>query len=174
MPVCSGWRIFLLAACGMLAGCGLTQTMTDGTVSMTKSIFYKKIKVLHLDFVPRAAANADGSQTPMATMVRVYQLKEKQALEAADYPSLLRDGEQVLKEDLLVSRSVLVMPNGHVSLNVPMDEEVKYVAVVALFNQPDLVNNRWRLVLTRNDLDPDYPRVIALGDGSLSLLPVRE
>ncbi|MBK4256690.1 type VI secretion system lipoprotein TssJ, partial [Enterobacter hormaechei] len=25
----------------MLAGCGLTQTVTDGPVSMTKSIFYK-------------------------------------------------------------------------------------------------------------------------------------
>ncbi|EDQ0643912.1 type VI secretion system lipoprotein TssJ, partial [Salmonella enterica subsp. arizonae serovar 62:z4,z23:-] len=24
------------------AGCGLTQTVTDGTVSITKSIFYKK------------------------------------------------------------------------------------------------------------------------------------
>ncbi|HCT2015413.1 TPA: type VI secretion system lipoprotein TssJ, partial [Klebsiella pneumoniae] len=29
-------------------GCGLTQTVTDGTVSITKSIFYKKMKTLHL------------------------------------------------------------------------------------------------------------------------------
>ncbi|MBJ6502075.1 type VI secretion system lipoprotein TssJ, partial [Enterobacter hormaechei] len=51
----------------MLAGCGLTQTVTDGPVSMTKSIFYKKIKTLYLDFTPRTAINADGAQTPLAT-----------------------------------------------------------------------------------------------------------
>lgn len=174
MFVCSGWRILLLSVCGLLAGCGLTQTVTDGTVNVTKSIFYKKIKVLHLDFAPRAAVNADGGQTPLATMVRVYQLKDKQAIEAADYASLLHDGDRVLKEDVLLSRSLLVMPGGHASLNVPMDEEAKYIAVIALFNQPDLVNNRWRLVLERNDLDPDYPRVIELGSGTLSLLPVKE
>ncbi|SUG33293.1 Uncharacterized protein conserved in bacteria [Salmonella enterica subsp. arizonae] len=59
----------------ILTGFGLTQTVTDGTVSITKSIFYKKIKTLHLDFTPRTAINADGAQTPLATMVRVYQLK---------------------------------------------------------------------------------------------------
>lgn len=33
----------------MLAGCGLTQKVTDGTVAVTKSIFYKQVKTLHLD-----------------------------------------------------------------------------------------------------------------------------
>ena len=37
------WALTLIA-CSLLAGCGLTQTVTDGTVSITKSIFYKKLK----------------------------------------------------------------------------------------------------------------------------------
>lgn len=174
MPISRGWCALLLPLCCLLAGCGLTQTVSDGAVDVTKSIFYKKIKVLHLDFTPRAAANADGAQVPLATMVRVYQLKDSKALESADYPALLRDGDKVLKEDLLESKSLLVMPQGNVSLNMPMHEEARFVAVVALFNRPDLTDNRWRLLLTRKDLDPDYPRVVELGDGKLSLLPVKE
>lgn len=174
MATVNGWRVLTLAACCLLAGCGLTQTVTDGTVSMTKAIFYKKIKTLHLDLTPRAAINADGAQIPLATMVRVYQLKDRKNLEAADYQTLLRDADTALKDDLLASKSVLVMPEGSVTLNMPMDEEAKFVAVVGLFNRPDMKNNAWRLVLTLDDLDPDKARTIELGDGWLSLVPVKE
>ncbi|KAB8311647.1 type VI secretion system lipoprotein TssJ [Erwinia endophytica] len=167
-------QVVLFAFCGLLAGCGLTQTITDGTVNVTKSIFYKKIKVLHLDFEPRAAANADEAQTPLATMVRVYQLKDRQKVDAADYQKLLRDADNTLKEDMLVSKSLLVMPKGSVMLNMPMDEDAKYVAVIGLFNRPDMKNNTWRLVLTRDDLDPDKPRTIEIGNGFLTLVPVKE
>ena len=168
------WWALTLIACGLLAGCGLTQTVTDGTVSMTKSIFYKKIKTLHLDFSPRSAINADGAQTPLATMVRVYQLNDRKSVDAADYQTLLRNADIVLKEDVVASKELLVMPGGSMSLNMPMDENAKFVAVVGLFNRPDLKDNRWRLVLTRDDLDPDKPRTLELGDGWLSLVPVKE
>uniref|UniRef100_UPI00144427B0 type VI secretion lipoprotein TssJ n=1 Tax=Erwinia amylovora TaxID=552 RepID=UPI00144427B0 len=72
-------------ACCLLSGCGLTRAVTDGTVNTTKSIFYKKIRTLHLDFTPRTAMNADGAQIPLATMVRIYQLKDRKAVDAADY-----------------------------------------------------------------------------------------
>lgn len=49
MATVTRWWALTLIACGLLAGCGLTQTVMDGTVSITKSIFYKKIKTLHLD-----------------------------------------------------------------------------------------------------------------------------
>ena len=167
-------QIALLALCGLLAGCGLTQSVSDGTVNMTKSIFFKKIKVLHLDFEPRAATNADEAQTPLATMVRIYQLKDRQKVDAADYQKLLRDADTVLKEDMVATKSLLVMPKGSVTLNMPMDEEAQFVAVVGLFNRPDMKNNAWKLVLTRADLDPDKPRTIELGDGFLTLVPVKE
>jgi type VI secretion system protein VasD len=32
--------------------------------------------------------------------------------------------------------------------------------------------NNWRLTLTRDDLDPDRPRVIELGDNRLTLRPL--
>ncbi|EMG9277055.1 TPA: type VI secretion system lipoprotein TssJ [Enterobacter cloacae] len=174
MATVTRWWALTLIACGLLTGCGLTQTVTDGTVSITKSIFYKKIKTLHLDFTPRKAINADGAQTPLATMVRVWQLKDRKNIDAADYQTLLRKADTVLKEDELASKELLVMPGGSMTLNMPMDEEAQFVAVVGLFNRPDMEDNRWRLVLTRDDLDPDKPRTIELGDGWLSLVPVKE
>jgi type VI secretion system protein VasD len=174
MKTITRWRALTLIACCLLAGCGLTQTVTDGTVSVTKSIFYKKIKTLHLDFSPRAAINADGAQTPLATMVRVYQLKDRKSVDSADYQTLLHNADAVLKDDALASKELLVMPKGSVALNIPMDENAQFVAVVGLFNRPDLKDNRWRLVLSRDDLDPDKPRTIELGDGWLSLVPVKE
>ncbi|HAV1831594.1 TPA: type VI secretion system lipoprotein TssJ [Enterobacter hormaechei subsp. steigerwaltii] len=167
-------RTLLMLLSVMLTGCGLTQAVSDGTVSATRAIFYKKIKVLHLDFEPRSAINADEGQTPLATMVQVYQLKDRQKVDAADYPKLLRDAENTLKEDIVASKSLLVMPKGSVTLNMPMDEEVKFVAVVGLFNRPDIRNNTWRLVLTRDDLDPDKPRTIQLNSTGLTLVPVKE
>jgi len=174
MATVTRWRALTLIACCLLAGCGLTQTVADGTVSVTKSIFYKKIKTLHLDFAPRSAINADGAQIPLATMVRVYQLKDRKSVDSADYQTLLRYADAVLKEDVVATRELLVMPNGSVTLNMPMDEDARFVAVVGLFIRPDLKENRWRQVLSRDDLDPDKPRTIELGDGWLSLVPLKE
>lgn len=164
----------LMLLCSLLTACGLTQAVSDGTVSATRAIFYKKIKVLRLDFEPRAAANADESQTPLATMVQVYQLKGRQKVDAANYQKLLRDADSTLKEDIVASKSLLVMPKGSVTLNMPMNEEAKFVAVVGLFNRPDIKNNTWKLVLSRDDLDPDKPRAIQLNSTGLTLVPVKE
>lgn len=167
-------QLLILMTCCLLAGCGLTQTITDGTVSITKSIFYKKIKTLHLDFSPRAAVNSDGEQTPLATMVWVYQLKERKNIDSADYQTLLNTAGTVLKEDMLASVSLLVMPGGSVTLDTPLDENAKFVAVAGLFNRPDLKDNRWRLVLKREELDADKPRTIELADGWLALVPEKK
>ncbi|ARB85551.1 MULTISPECIES: type VI secretion system lipoprotein TssJ [Yersinia] len=174
MATVIGWRIFVLTLCSLLAGCGLTQTVKDGTVSMTKSIFYKQIKTLHLDFSPRAAINADGEQTPLATMVRVYQLKDRKNVDSADYQTLLRQADTVLKDDILASKSVLVMPKGNVMLDMPMDENTQFVAIIGLFNRPDMKDDTWRLVLSRKDLDPDKPRIIELGNSGFVLVPLKE
>ena len=49
----SRWLLPLLTF--SLAGCGVTQSVTDGTKSAFNAVFYKKIKVLHLDFTAREA-----------------------------------------------------------------------------------------------------------------------
>lgn len=49
--------LLALALATALTGCGLTQTVKDGTISVTKSIFYKQIKTLHLDIQARSGVN---------------------------------------------------------------------------------------------------------------------
>ncbi len=53
-----------------------------------------------------------------------------------------------------------------------MAPDAEFVTVVALFRTPDTQLNTWRLTLRRNDLDPDQPRVIELGDNRLTLRPL--
>ena len=150
----------------LLAGCGLTQSVADGTASVTKSIFYKQIKTLHLDFSAREALNTDAndmSALSVPTLVRVYQLRDSKAFEQLDYQSLL-----------LSEREVVVKPGTGASLNMPMEKEAKFVAVVGLFRMPDMQKNSWRLVIDREDLLPDDPRIIELRNNALSLKPVKD
>jgi type VI secretion system protein VasD len=163
----------MVAALGaLLGGCGLTQTVTDSTMSTADAIFYKQVKNLHLDFSGRAALNTDAADMralSVPTLVRVYQLRDSKALEKATYDSLLNDGDNVLSADLLEQRAVVVKPGEGAQLNVPMDKDAQFVAVVALFRTPDARINTWRVTLIRDELDPDRARVIELGDNRLTL-----
>lgn len=39
---------------------------------------------------------------------------------------------------------------------------------------PDQVNNSWRVVLSRDDLDPDKARLIEAGDNRLTLKALKD
>lgn len=169
------WLLPLLSF--TLTGCGLTQRVTDGTKSAITTVFYKKIKVLHLDFTAREALNTDARENHSlseSVVVRVYQLKDRKTFDKAVYQELLKEDESVLKSDLLASRDVLVKPGGDASLDMPMEEETKFVAVVGLFRHPDMEKNSWRQVIEREALDPDRARVFEAGDNSLTLLPLKD
>jgi len=169
------WLTPLLAL--SLTGCGLTQSVTDGSKSAFNSVFYKKIKVLHLDFTAREALNTDARESNSLSepvVLRVYQLKDRKTFDKTVYQQLLRDGDNLLQADLLASRDVVVKPGGDASLDMPMEAEAKFVAVVGLFRHPDMAKNNWKRVLEREELDPDKPRVLEAGNNSLRLLPIKE
>lgn len=107
-------------------------------------------------------------------LVRVYQLRGGQALENATYDNLVSQGERVLRDDLLDERVVVIKPGEAAQLSTPLQGEAQYVGVVALFRSPDVLQDTWRLVLDRDDLDPDQARVIELGDNRLTLRPRAE
>ena len=109
-----------------LTGCGLTQSVTDGTKSAFTSVFYKKIKILHLDFTAREALNTDARENNSlseSVVVRIYQLKDRKTFDKTVYQQLLKDGDTVLKADLLASRDVVVKPGGDASLDMPMEAD---------------------------------------------------
>ncbi len=155
-----------------VAGCGLTQSVADGSKSAFNSVFYKKIKVLHLDFTAREALNTDARESNSlseSVVVRVYQLKDRKTFDKTIYQQLLKDGDASLNDDLLARRDVVVKPGGDVSLDMPMEADTQFVAVVGLFRHPDMVNNTWKQVLQREELDPDKPRIFEAGNNHLTL-----
>lgn len=169
------WLLPVLAL--SLTGCGVTQGVADGTKSVYTSLFYKKIKNLHLDFTAREALNTDARESNSLSepvVVRVYQLKDRKAFDKTVYQQLLQGGETVLKDELLASRDVVVKPGGDASLDMPMEEDAQFVAVVGLFRHPDMVNNTWKRVIKRDDLDPDKPRILEAGNNQLTLQPLKD
>lgn len=167
--------LFSLVMLAALGGCGLVQTVADGTASTVKSIFYTQVNTLHLDFSARTALNtqaADMNALSAPTLVRVYQLRDSKAVEQATYDDLLSADDQLLARALLDKRTLVVKPEEGAQLNVPMDKDAQFVTVVGLFRSPDTQLNTWRLTLARDELDPDRARVIELGDERLTLRPL--
>lgn len=162
----------MLAA--VLGGCGLTQRVADNTTATAKAIFYKQVTTLHLDFSGRVALNTDrldmnGLSVP--TLVRIYQLRDRKALEQATYDELLAQSDSTLGADLLAQRAIVVKPGEGAQASLPMEPDAQFVAVAAFFRAPDIELGSWRVVLARNELDPDRPRVIELADNRLSVRP---
>lgn len=131
----------------------------------------------HLDFTAREALNTDARESNSlseSVVVRVYQLKDRKTFDKTVYQQLLKDGDTILKADLLASRDVVVKPGGDANLNMPMEEDAQFVAVAGLFRHPDMVNNTWKQVIERDDLDPDKPRILEAGNNHLTLQPLKD
>lgn len=158
----------------MLSGCGLTQKVSEGTVAITKSIFYRQVTVLHLDIRAREGVNNNASGHALSTMVRIYQLKDRQAFDSTDYASLFDSDSEALKADLVAEKDVRLRPGEAIAVDVPMDKRAQFVAVAAMFLSPDEQKNSWRLVLSRDDLDPDTARQIELNQQTITLQPLKD
>ncbi|ENE4832702.1 type VI secretion system lipoprotein TssJ [Klebsiella michiganensis] len=169
------WSLLLMPL--LLTGCGLTQKISDSTLSAVKSVFYKQVNVLHLDVTARAELNTDereNTSLSQPVMVWVYQLSDRKTFDKRVYQQLVTESEEAAGDERLASRSLVVKPGADVSLDIPMDEKAQFIAVVGLFRAPDMVKNDWKLVLRRDDLDPDKPRIIEASHNRLTLKPLKD
>lgn len=103
-------RTLPLMFAALVAGCGLTQSVTDGTKDVAKAVFYKKVKTVHLEFRARAELNPDEDGMSLATRVQVLTLKDRQAFDKADYNTLISDAEHALSTDLVAKKKVQIRP----------------------------------------------------------------
>jgi type VI secretion system protein VasD len=164
----------LLVPLVTLSGCGLYQKTKQGTASVAKAIFYKQVETLHLSFVAREAINSDDAQQSMPLRIRVLQLSDRKTFDNAEYTDLLTQPDIILKDSLVTQRQLSITPGQTMNLDISMDEKAQFVAVVGLFRLPDRVRGNWKLLLTRDDLDPDEPRVIEVRNNTLWLRPVKK
>ena len=87
---------------------------------------------------------------------------------------MFKADSQAIKADLLAEKDIRLQPGGAVTVDMPMEEDAQYVAVAGMFMSPDQVNNTWRIVLSRDDIDPDKARVIEAGNNRLTLKALKD
>jgi type VI secretion system protein VasD len=161
--------LLISLAATLLSSCGVWQKTKQGTASIADAVFYRQVNSLHLTFTARAAINQDDAQQSMPLRLNILQLSTRQIFDNAEYSSLLAQPDRVLKESLIAQRQLSVMPGQSISLDMPMEKQAQFVAVVGLFRQPDRERGTWKQVLSREELDPDTPRTIEVRDNTLNL-----
>lgn len=84
-------------------------------------------------------------------------------------------GDKMLSmQEAIAEKDIRLQPGGAVMVDMPMEETAQYVAVAGMFMSPDQENNTWRVVLSRDDLDPDKARVIEAGNNRLTLQALKD
>lgn len=162
--------ILLLICASTLYGCGVFQSISDGTAKVAKAIFVRDVKTLHLDFTARAELNTDDDSHASPVFIRVYQLRYSKSFESASYQSLVANDKDILGETLLDTKEMILKPNASISLDVPLDINADYVGVIALFKEPDLKTGNWRILLKRGDLNVSSARKIIVNKFTLELV----
>jgi type VI secretion system protein VasD len=144
----------VVIVCGslLLSACGAWQAISDTGASL----FTKRVKVVNVDFKARDLINPDERQKALPVAVRVYQLRDRKAFDAATYSDLLKNDRTMLAPDLLDSHGVIVIPGGAASVSQPMQEDTRFVAV-AVFFRDATVDADWRRVVARKALSADDP-----------------
>ena len=77
-----------------------------------KSVFYTKLKILKIDLIARNGLNQNERGQSLSTVVRVYQLKDKQNYEVASYRDLLNQDKTILSNDLAEGYKTIYHPTG--------------------------------------------------------------
>ena len=102
-------------------------------------------KNIHISMESSKFLNLDDSGAPLPVIVRVYQLKNKENMEKADFLSLWKSDKDILGEDLLDRSEVTLLPESTIELNVESGKDAGYLAVMVLFRKPQ--GGSWRQII---------------------------
>ena len=150
----------------VLTSCGAWQSVKDGTVNATHSIFYTKLKILKIDFIARHALNQNERGQSLSTVVRIYQLRDKQKFESALYRDLLNQDKTVLGDDLLETKEVSIRPGEAVAIDSEIHKDMDYIGVVVFFNRADNEQD-WKMLISKKELSNNKSFPIELVDRKL-------
>jgi type VI secretion system VasD/TssJ family lipoprotein len=91
---------------------------------------------------------------PLATVVRVYQLKGTGKISVASFDDVLDHDRDALGEDFVAVQELTVSPGSTVEPPLVRSSEATHVAVVALFRSP--ASTTWRTIQKLPPPDPQY------------------
>jgi type VI secretion system protein VasD len=93
---------------------------------------------------------------PLATVVRIYQLKGSSKIMGAGFEEMLDRDKDTLGDELVSAKELTLNPADRVDPALTRGDGVNYVAVVALFRQPG--GTFWRAVYRLPAVDPNHCR----------------
>ena len=156
-----------------LTGCGAWQTVKDGTVDATRSVFYAKLKTLKIDLVARHAVNQNERGQSLSTVVRIYQLQNKEKFESALYRDLLNQDKTALGHDLLGVKEVMIRPGEAIAVDNEIHKDMDYVGIVVFFNRADDEKD-WKMLIPKKELSNKKSFAIELVDRKLLKMNKKE
>jgi len=142
------------AAIAILAGCGHSAPPPSSTPPPPAVPPCPPPEPLRISL--RAARHLNPSQRgePLATVVRIYQLKGTGKIGVASFDDLLDHDRDTLAEDLVGVQEVTVNPGVTVDPPLARNAEASHVAVVGLFRRP--TGTSWRSVEKLQPPDPQF------------------
>ncbi|OCG16479.1 type VI secretion system-associated lipoprotein [Gilliamella sp. Fer1-1] len=153
-----------------LTGCGIAQRVSEKAADLSNSIFTWDVRTLHLDITARSELNMDDDGHSSPVVIRIYQLKETDAFNSVSYQEIVEQDSDALKESMIESKEIVLKPNTASSIDVSFDQKAKAVGIAALYKEPNLNEDNWRLVLKRGDLNITKPREIIASQYTIKLV----
>lgn len=98
--------------------------------------------IVNLQIETAADLNADSNGNGAPVMLRIYELKEQSAFNAADFFALFNDDKATLAADLVRKQEMLLQPGETKVLTVNPDADVQSLGFFAAFRQLDTA--QWR------------------------------
>lgn len=113
--------------------------------------------------------NQQGQANPI--VVEIFQLKNGWAFSQADYQALTLLPSQTLANDLLDRRQVELQPAHSVSFKQPINEETKYLGIIAGYQHLQQAN--WRRILAISKLKSHHIQLTLSSSGIILHQPAR-
>ena len=144
------WTVGAAALAVLLCACSHTSTpAADKPAAPCPSP-----EPLRLNLHASAHLNLSERGEPLATVVRVYQLKGTGKISVASFDDLLDHDKDALGEDFVAMQELTVNPGATLDPPLVRSPEATHVVIVALFRKP--ASTTWRTIEKLPPPDPQY------------------
>ena len=107
----------------------------------------------------------DGRPSPMA--LRIYLLSNQSSFNLASMRNIFSDDKKILGDDLIIYQEVLIAPGDVKTLNITINDKIKFLGVAAGFRQYQIAN--WQYIIA---IKPNTgPFQIDVGELKISITP---
>jgi len=90
--------------------------------------------------------NPDKNYHSLPVKITIYQLKQKDKFNQADFYGLWRNPYQWLGNDLVEQQSALISPGETKTIEINLHKKTQYIGVVGIFRKPG--EDHWRVIKT--------------------------